>query len=167
MPSRLEKVRPPRSRGPSKASSINSRDLRTSGTSPTCHLRALSRLSRDALLCLTRALRTTGADLEWVAKNNGFTALRTGRDHIDGTLGNIFKILEIALGFHRKLFIRGRTGGRAGPSLESFCTPVHSRSALGDRPACLDRAFPDTDSRCRLSVPCSRRARPASSRPAM
>jgi hypothetical protein len=69
---------------------------------------------RQEINCLSYAW----AGLEWIAKNNGFTALRTGGDHIDGTLGEILKIMEIALGFQRKLFIRGRAGGKAGPSLE-------------------------------------------------
>ena len=48
---------------------------------------------------------------ERIAKRNGFTALRAGGYHIDGTLGDLFKVLEIALGFHRELFVRGRAGG--------------------------------------------------------
>ena len=59
-------------------------------------------------------------DLEWVAKTNGFTALRAGGDHIDGTLGDVLEVLEITLGFYRKLFIRGCAGGRGGPTLECF-----------------------------------------------
>jgi len=37
-----------------------------------------SRACRARLACLAHNSRTTGTDLEWVAKNNGFAALRAG-----------------------------------------------------------------------------------------
>ncbi len=55
--------------------------------------------------------RATGTGLERIAKCDGFTPLRASGNHIDGTLGDLFKVLEIALGFHRELLIRGRAGG--------------------------------------------------------
>jgi hypothetical protein len=82
-------------------------------------------MPREEMNGLSRAW----ADFEWAAKNDGFTALRAGGDHIDGTFGEILKELEIALGFSRKLFIRGRACGCAGPSFERL---VH-RLTVGQR----------------------------------
>ena len=63
-------------------------------------------------------LPRTRAGLKGVAQHDGFAALRTGRDHIDGTFGDVLKILEVTLGLCGKLLISRRAGCRAGPALE-------------------------------------------------